>query len=90
MSGNAAFRRSSTSVRSWVLELPSLGSRRHIKGMPTPFQITDTIRMLMLVLPKSQFVRSIARTQGLPRRPSRPTTMRAATVGSSVTCWKKR
>jgi len=30
--------------------------------MPMPFHVTEIIRMLIVVLPKSQFVRSIART----------------------------
>ena len=56
-----------------------------------PFQATEIISMLIVVLPKSQFVRSIARTHGLPERPSSSTTTtRAECVPSSRTNWKNR
>src|ERR1017187_7622521 len=42
------------------------------------FCSTQIIRMLIVVLPKSQFVRSIARTHGLPPSPSNSTTTCAA------------
>ena len=77
-SGNAACNRSSRDVRSPVFEFPALGSRLHIKGMPMPFHITDIMRMLIVVLPKSQLVRSIANTQGLSTSPRRSITTRAA------------
>ena len=80
MSGNAARRRSRSSVRSEVFEFPAVGSSIHSSGMPMPFQVTEIIRMLIVVLPKSQLVRSIARTHGLPESPSRSTTTRAASA----------
>ena len=77
-------------MRSEVFEFPAVGSSIHSSGMPVPFQATEIIRMLIVILPKSQFVRSIARTQGLPERPSSSTTTRAASVLSSRTYWKNR
>src|ERR1039458_5524674 len=63
MSGNAARSRSRSSVRSDVCEFPAVGSSIHSSGMPMPFHVTGIIRMLIVVLPKSQFVRSIAKTR---------------------------
>src|ERR1022692_3592711 len=85
MSGNAARSRSRSSVRSDVCEFPAVGSSIHSSGMPMPFHVTEIIRMLIVVLPKSQFVRSIAKTHGLPPSPSNSTTTRAASVLSSRT-----
>jgi hypothetical protein len=77
-------------VRSDVFEFPAVGSNAHNSGMPMPFQTTEIIRMLILVLPKSQLVRSIARTQGLPGSRNRSTTTHAASAPSSRTNWKNR
>jgi hypothetical protein len=79
-------KRSSRSVRACVVEFPADGSSVQINGTPMPFQITEIIRMLIVVLPNSQLVRSIARTHGLPRIPSSSTTTRAVTAPSSSTC----
>ena len=68
MSGNTARRRSRRSVLSSVFEFPAFGSSVQIRGIPMSFQITETIRILIVVLPNSQLVRSTARTQGLPKR----------------------
>jgi hypothetical protein len=73
-------------VSDAVSEFPAVGSSVQINGMPMPFQITEIIRMLMVVLPKSQLVRSIAKTHGLPSSPSRSTTTRAVIAPSSLTC----
>src|ERR1019366_830682 len=89
-SGNAARRRSRSSVRSEVCEFPAVGSSIHKSGMPMPFHVTEIIRMLIVVLPKSQFVRSIARTHGLPPSPRSSTTTCAASVLSGCANWKYR
>lgn len=76
MLGKAFASRSSSTVRSAVEELPSLGRNDQMSAMPTPFHSTAIIKRLTLVRPKRQFVRSMASTQGLPASPSRATTMR--------------
>ena len=89
-SENVPCRRSRRSVRAFVFEFPADGSSVQINGTPMPFQITEIIRMLIVVLPNSQLVRSIARTQGLPRIPNRSATTRAVMAPSSSICWKNR
>src|ERR1039458_10075793 len=89
-SGNAARSRLRSSVRSDVCEFPAVGSSIHSSGMPMPFHVTEIIRMLIVVLPKSQFVRSIAKTHGLPPSPSNSTTTRAASVLSRRPKLKQR
>src|SRR5674476_591281 len=44
---------------------------------------TQIIRMLIVVLPKSQFVRSIAKTHGLPPSPSNSTTTRGCRIAGA-------
>lgn len=60
-----------------VFEVPAVGSSVHNSGMPLPFQTTEIIMVVIVVWPKSQVVRSIARTHGLPESLSRSTTTRA-------------
>jgi len=55
-----------------------------------PFHVTEIIRMSIVALPKSQFVRSIARTYGVPASPNSSTTPRATAVPSSRMYWKNR
>src|ERR1035438_3715724 len=77
MSGNAARSRSRSSVRSDVCEFPAVGSSIHSSGMPMPFHVTEIIRMLIVVLPKSQDWQHrpiggrIEELVGMPRRGQR-------------------
>lgn len=89
-SGNASRRRSRRSVRVFVFEFPADGNRVQINGTHMPFQITEIIRMLTVVLPNSQVVRSIARTHGLPRILNRSAMTSAVIEPSSSPCWKNR
>jgi len=52
-------KRSISSMRSPVLRLPFLGNRLNINGKATPEYATLSIKMLILVVPKSQLVLSI-------------------------------
>jgi len=70
------------------VRVPRRCSSVQINGTPMPFQIAEIIKMLIVVLPNSQLVRSIARTQGLPRIPNRSATTRAVMAPSSSICWR--
>jgi hypothetical protein len=64
-----------------VFAFPAFGGSVHGREIALPFQITETIRMLIpafarTVLPNSQVFRSTAKTQGLPENPSRSATSR--------------
>ena len=61
-----------------------------MSGMPMPFQATEIIRMLIVVLPKSQFVRSIATTHDLLPSCKSSATTSVASALSILTNWKNR